>query len=257
MDIIKSQNSIIDFLNLLNKSSKEIKGISLLSIILLIYICNNLLDISINTIFALSISCIFIYYILYKEEYEINTNLNQETEYKLNILNSILTKRVLIQLNGKNINKRLITDSYLYLDPNIINLLYNVLEYNEYAPDIYFKILKYTNKLLQIKYEIPFVLAETCIGDYYNGKKIMKNSINFFHSMIYNIPRNKLVINKFNKLLKRFHILLKRILDYIKDICEKKNKEAGMTIYTRFIQNHDGPEDYLMYDDNDQDFQFF
>ena len=52
-----------------------------------------------------------------------------------------------------------------------------------------------------------------CVDNYDNAKKLMRNSLNFFHAMIYSIPRNKDITKKFNKSLKRFQLLLKRILD--------------------------------------------
>jgi hypothetical protein len=248
----------IDFIDLLNLSEKKYKFYVFLIVFISIYILIQY-NVDYHVFIYIIISVFFIYYNLTKEQGNAN-NFNIDMNYKISVLNSILFQSTTTIIKGKKQKIQIYVGrpSMLYTDPNITNLLYSCIEYNKYAPNKFFKVLKFINELLITQYEIDYVTINH-FGNYNNARKFSKNILNYFQSFIHVIPQPLPYKDKFNTSLKRLHLLIKRILDNIKIKAEEKEKGVPLNTKSRFIIDNDGPvfEDIKNKDIIQRDYEFF
>ena len=216
--------------NLLYEGSKELRSTYLLIFIVITYLFSNVFSLSISNIFGIILS-LFLIQELYLYENTIKEDINEDLMFKL-----------------KHINKTLKdSDSFLYLDPDLINLIYSIRDYEEYNPLIYKKVIITTNYILRILNDMNnldennrMVLKDP-ISDLKTAQKMVNLGSNYFHSFIYNLPNDTDYSKKYKNSMFRYRVLLKRIIDIMKNKCKEHNKDSVTTIYTKFIPDFEGP----------------
>lgn len=82
------------------------------------------------------------------------------------------------------------------------------------------------------------------------------NALNHFNSMIISLPSEPVIHSKHEKASKRLHLLLKRNLDDIKKIYDKKLKK-GLGFKSNIITDYDLPKPLNKYNDNKGTFDFY
>lgn len=186
---------------------------------------------------------------------------------------------ILDKLNYIRNSDEPVEDEFLYLDSEIIELLSNFkLDFYKYNKLSFENAVKATNNLLKLKADAEKELApqpkpinnnindldelnESLIqtetkAPLVNGYNVFeaaeiqyKLAINYIHSIIVNTPANPVLRDKFNIVVTKLNVLLKRNLDVIYR-AYMENKED----HQKPIANYDLYEPYIKYNDS---FNFF
>ncbi len=187
-------------------------------------------NITIASVFGFLIGILLIYYINELNNNSIN-NLNIILKYKLNNLFD--------SINNTIDNKKIKIPNYLYLDPNLINLLDLIKDFSVYNKKTYVEIVQCINNILYIRY----ISSNNTLHNIKFLFDIAQNNtytcLNYMESFIMNLPNEKTYIKKHNITKNKLQLLLKRNLDIIKKNLEEYNKRTGININTRFITNYD------------------
>jgi hypothetical protein len=186
---------------------------------------------------------------------------------------------ILDKLNYIRNSDEPVKDEFLYLDSEIIELLYNLkLDFYKYNKSAFENAIKAVNNLLKLRADSEKILApqpkpinnnindldelnESLIqtettAPLVNGYHVFeaaeiqyKLSINYIHSIIVNTPTNPVLRDKFNLVLTKLNVLLKRNLDIIYRAYMENKKD-----HQKPISHYDLYEPYIKYSDS---FNFF
>lgn len=175
-----------------------------------------------------------IFFVYFRMDYKRSTisNRNMEWKFKMNALNP--------------------RPQNFHMDPDLIDLFYNIREMRTYNSEAYMMSLKSADLLLKTK-------AELEVGVYHCKENIdlmrekANESLNHLQTMIFKSPIPKAVTIKLQKAMKTLQILLRRHIDDAVRICQKQYKAKGIDINTHFVYN-DGPREN---DKEFSDFNFF
>lgn len=171
--------------------------------------------------------------------------LNLDINKKYNILNILEN----IKLNNiKPISKK------LYNQSDLIDILFSVQDLYQYNPLVYDELMDNIDGFFYIQENI---FRNTKLTNYYyqiaESKK--DNIVNNFHSLIFSLPSNKFLTDKFNKTNKRLETILNNYLNEMYDKCTFDLMRNGYDIYKRKINK--GPKEYNNYPIKDENNNFF
>ena len=202
-------------------------------VVIVVYIITKI-DIKLNLLFALFISTIIIHYMISKDNV-LQKEFIDSKDTQLKFLNELLfyekDKYVTSVINDNfNINPPF-EQSYLYLNPLIIEFFYNTKENSQYNLSNYISSLRAINSLLEINYQMSIHL-ENPFQNYKTMQKLYHDALNNYHSIIYSLPSNKVVYKKFNNSMKILQSLLLKHMNDAKIICKIKNNREDNNIYT-------------------------
>lgn len=233
-------------IDLLYNGSKELRSTYLLIFIVITYLFSDIFSLSISSIFGILLS-LFLIQELYLYDSTIKNDKNKDLMKKLDYLNTTLKE----------------SESFLYLDPDIINLLYSVKDYEQYNSLIYRKVIVTTNYILRLVNDMSNVdennnmIMKDPVSDLKTAQKLVNIGSNYFHSFIYNLPNDTDYSTKYKNSLFRYRLLLKRIIDTMKIKCREHISNSKTTIYTKFIPNFEGPRSHEGNEDNEGNFNWF
>lgn len=243
--------------NIVSRSSKESQLYYLSILVFLSFLFSTTIKLDISSVFGIIVSIYIIYEI---SNYEKNNDddINIKLEKKLNYLDKVLEQSLKTQKTTVGLRKdsyiegtETSTDikSYLYLDPNLINLLYSIRDYELYSEIVFGRVLRSVNFMLKLKNDM---LMKTPDGDialqdvarnFQAASGFGRQSMNYFNSFIYSLPPNTYYQKKQAEAMKRFQLLIKRNTDEMKVIYEKQNKNKPVTRKSVFIGNeYNGPK---------------
>ena len=243
-DVGQSSQIIIDNFNKLIKSNANIytiiDNIPKYNKLYYIFIFIGILffttryDIKLNFILGILLSVILIHYLISKDNV-LQDNFIEDKDLQLRFLNNLLfdyrEKYVTSVINDNfNINPPF-DQSYLYLNPLIIQFFYNTRENSQYNLSNYVNSLSKINEILGLSFQMNIGL-ENPYQNYKTLKKLYNDALNSYHSIIYSIPSDKIVYKKFNNSLKILQSLLIKHLDDARVICKLKNNEEEINIDT-------------------------
>jgi hypothetical protein len=126
-----------------------------------------------------------------------------------------------------------------HMDPDLINLYYNIRDFRTLNTEAYDQSLIAVDNMLKIVSEIE-------AGVYHCSENLdividqMNKAMNHLHTTIYKMPIPKIVEMKYMQSLQALHIILRRHVDRMVDICQRQYKKRGIDINTHFVYN-DGP----------------
>jgi hypothetical protein len=139
----------------------------------------------------------------------------------------------------ENIRSRSKLD-YLYLDANMITLLYSLIDFYDYSPSNFQMLLKCINNLLHIRNDLEFLGPIDRPADHFEiAQSLVQKAMNYLETFQIVIPKNSVTNKLLTDALSRMNILLKRNLDIIVQICNKDAKE-NLSANTRFISYYNG-----------------
>lgn len=147
-----------------------------------------------------------------------------DNQKKLDFLNSIIHNN-----NEEPFN----TESYLDLDPKIVDFYYNNRWYIDYNLTAYRKSLEASNNLLKIVYNLRNNLMNHPEQLYENAYMIYKEALNNLHSSIYKMVSQSMNNSIFNDnliILKK--ILHKHIFDIQKNVIKCGYNKYGINIWS-------------------------
>lgn len=228
--LIKSNENIYSIISSIPNNKKIIYVFISFGIILFI----TKYDVRLNLILGLLLSVIVIYYLISKDSTLIE-NFIENKDLQLKFLNNLLfyekDKYVNSVINDDfNINPPF-EQSYLYLNPLIVEFYYNVREYSQYNLSNYIRSLHKINEILGICYQMNVGL-ENPYQNYVNVKKLYKDALNIYQCIIHSLPSDATTYNKFNKSLKVLQSLLVTHVNNARTICKIKNSKEDININT-------------------------
>lgn len=189
-------------------------------------------DVRLNLILALFIGYLIIWYIY--EKNRITDNIEEEQQKSK--LGSIIPKPKKLK-------------SY----DDVLDLIFSVQDFYRYNPQAYEELIDNIDAFFVI-YEKIFITQYLCEDNYQIADSKKQNALNSLHSMIYQLPNNKIMTDKLNRAHKRLETLLNRYLNEIHDKCREKIIKRGRDINTRAINT--GPKEYNTYFNVDKDFTY-
>ena len=163
-----------------------------------------------NEIFILLVSVIVVYMLSYNN-YSSFLKFTFTKNNELNFLNNIM-------YNGQKVIKGDILNfgdnnglyqkkSYLYYDPLISSLMYNIKEYTQENIQSYSNCLRNINSLLKLSFESKNI-SHSFLENFQSVIIEKNKALNELSSMIYLIPTSTITYEKFNKSIKVLHELL-------------------------------------------------
>lgn len=164
--------------------------------------------------------------------------------YEKNKLSSKLSRK---DINQIYINNRL--DS-LYIDSNMIEFLYSIVNLSEYNDHEYYLLLKGTNNILKLRNEIEeYYNANNKFPDNINQMMesalfLRSNTINNMHNFIYSVPKTNMMYNYINDLIKRYMILISRNTDKIYEYVLQNRKLIGINTESNLALNYNNVKPY-------------
>ena len=203
-------------------------------IIFLIYNFVSKLTIRLNDILIFIICIVLIYFLIIKD-YTQFIEYTQQKKSQLNFLHKLMfnTKNYNYQKYNNIIIKPTSTNekTYLYLNPNLVQLFYNLRQYSQFNISAYINSLIHCNNVIAIEYQNQLGINNIYLN--YQVAIIEKNSaLNEFNSLIYLLPSTELAYKKFNKSIIILHELLNKHIYNIAFLSKNKNKINDITIDT-------------------------
>jgi hypothetical protein len=202
-------------------------------LIAIIYNFINRLNIRLNEILTF-LFCVLIIYLLVKRDY---TEFIKYTQYKksqLNFLHKLIFNNkdweyakhnsVFIKPTGDD-------KSYLYLNPVIVELFYNIREYSQYNISSYINSIIHCNNVIAIEYQSKIGLDR----DYMNYEMAIeetKKALNELSAIIYNLPLTKSSYSKLNDSVKILHGLLNKHIQNIGELFKNDNKVNDINMFS-------------------------
>lgn len=162
---------------------------------------------------------IFFIYFRIDQKRSTVSSLNKELQFRMNSLNP--------------------RPQNFHMDPDLINLFYNIREFRAYNTEAYTHSLKSADLLLKTKAELE-VGVYHCKENLDLMQEMQKESLNHLQTIIFKSPIPKAVTVKLQRALNALQVLLRRHIDDAVRICQKQYKQRGIDINTHFVYN-DGP----------------
>lgn len=238
--------------------SRELKLIYLVIFVFLTYVFSYVFPITISTIFGLCLS-VFLIQELFIFNKDIQNDSNKELKQKLDYLNMVMDQGIIRQRTDIGLRKDTYApgfepssdiSSYLYLEPNLINLLYSVKDYETYSGVLYGKVLRTTNYVLKLSYDIQLknennkTVIKNCAQHYKAAQKLINVGTNYFNAFVCSLPTYTYYGEKFKNSLFRYRLLMRRVSDKMKKACLEQQKQEGINISTIHISEFDEPSPY-------------
>lgn len=250
--------------SILSLGSKELRLSYLAIAILVTYIFSAVFQLSLTSIFGIVASLYIIH-----EVYEFFANKtderNMSIKEKLDFLNMVLEQNTQEQYTLLGLRRNTYIKgsesvsqigSYLYLDPDMVNLLYSVKEFEQYNDESYANVIRLTNYVLKLLDDMRRIVSNSnkdiplgdCPSSYVAAQKLENTACNYFHSFVYSLPVNPLYRDRYMQALQRYRLLMKRVLIEMREICVKQADANGVNASTPFISRFEGLRDYAPVD---------
>jgi hypothetical protein len=203
-------------------------------VVLLIYAFLKNREIRLNEIFIFLIS-ILVIYLLIQKDYVNFLNFTDEKKIQIKFLEKLMFQTKNFEtaiiggesISGSNINSKI---SYLYYDPIIIEFYYNIRDVIKYDISSFINSLLHTNNLLRLSYQSN-ILKENLKDNYEQAIIEKKKSLNSLSYLIFNMPVNNILNNRYKDSLNILHTRLNGHINNMeilfKDITLQKNKDTS------------------------------
>ena len=193
-------------------------------IIFIIFNFTTRFNIKINHIFAIIISCSIIYFLL-RYDYFSFINYTTTKKMELKFLNKLLFENTKWDtVNNSNITDpfKLFKKSYLYLNPVLVDLFYNIREYIQYNSFSYINSLIHCNNVIEFDFN-----SKNGLNNKYENYEIAinesKKAINELNSIIYKLPVSIETNKKFSDTINKLHGLLNTHIKNIANVFKDSN----------------------------------
>ena len=193
----------------------------------------NFKTIGLNIILALILAVIYIMYIHSKSETEV---LHEEREKELKH-DSIKPK----------------PEEFEGLD-DIVNFVYSIQDMYDFNPLSFEEMIDNIDALLKIRNLLKRGV-KNCDYYYQIAESKKNNALNAFHSIIFQLPTSKLLIDKLTRAHKRMETVLNRYINELYDLCYYDLVKQGYHIERRAINL--GPKEHNHYFDKDFTYQIY
>jgi hypothetical protein len=192
------------------------------------------LKIRLNEIMTFLISIVLIY-ILFKKDYSEFIKYTNVKKTELDFLHKLV-------FNDVDIKYAKLTDiflkpsgdekSYLYLNPLIVKLFYNLRNYSQENVSSYVNSIIHCNNVIGLYYQSTIGVNRTYLN-YELAIDETKKALNDYNSFIYTIQHSKKNYNKLEDSIKILHSLLNKHISDMAVIFKNENKMGEMSIDKR------------------------
>lgn len=117
--------------------------------------------------------------------------------------------------------------NYLYLDANLVNLLYSIYDFKKLAPEIYERLLGICDNFLHLRSDFDTGVLADMPEQYANACILANKAVNQMHAFVYSI-NNQTVYKLFDTAFQRLRIILRRQLDIMRSIALAKPQPNGL-----------------------------
>lgn len=161
---------------------------------------------------------IAISFVIFSQDKQVSqkSDLNRELELKLQLLDKDIPL-------------------YFHVDPDMINLFFSIKDFKQYNPQSFIQSMKTTDNVLRLKTDFEKTLQNP-IETFEIAQSMSQKSLNYMQSFIISLPSSKVTNTKFQYVLERHHVLLKRNLDYMFERCKELTSDINIT--TKFITDY-------------------
>ena len=210
-------------------------------LIIIIYALFRGRDIRVNEIFVFLV-CVLLIYMLSNHDYNSFIKFTRTKKDELKFLNNIMfngTKTIkgdILNFEGENGHQ--LKKSFIYYDPYITSLMYNLREYTQHNIQSYSSCLQHINAVLKISFESSDI-SHNFYENYQSMIMQKKRALNELTSSIYSIQTTSITYEKFKKSITLLHQLLNaHILKVSKIFIDKvsTNEEQDGFIPKDFFQ---------------------
>jgi len=221
-------------------------------IIIIVYAFFKNRDIRLNEIFVFLI-CLVIIYILAQRNYNDFFKFTKIKHNEIKFLNNIMFDGIKT-MKGEfsefsDIDTSNLKKSYLYYDPLIISLMYNLKSYIQFNIQSYSSCLFHINDFLKLCYQANDLTNN--LVENYESLIILKNkSLNELSTLIYSIPTSTMTYNKLQSSVNLLHELLNRHIDVVSKLFQDKvsydiNSDAyiPLDIFEKHKETYIAPND--------------
>ena len=125
-----------------------------------------------------------------------------------------------------------IEQSYLYLNPLIVEFFYDIREFSQYNISAYVNSILHTNNVMKLHQDITQGLQ----NPYANldlAKEEVSKSLNSLESIIYKLPITDVTNTKYKKSVDTLQSILTKYIIEIEQICQRQNKKNGYNVLTK------------------------
>lgn len=137
---------------------------------------------------------------------------------------------------------------------DIIDFVFSIQDWYNYNPQAYEEMTGNLEMFFELYTQIK--LGSQFCDQYYQLAEVRKqNALNALHSMIYTIPTDKVVMDKFNRAHRRLDTLLTAYQNKMYNACQYSLLKDGYNINRSVINK--GPKEYNVYDDKNFTYQFY
>lgn len=145
----------------------------------------------------------------------------------------------------------------LYIDSNMIEFLYSIINLYEYNDSEYYLLLKGTNNILKLRneietyYELNKVYPDNINQMMETVLLLRSNTINNMHNFIYSVPKTNMMYKYINQIINRYMVLISRNTDKIYAYVLDNRKLKGVNTESNLALSYNNVK---AYDNNNTDF---
>ena len=226
-------------------------------IVFLLYSFINRLNIRLNEILSFIICTLLIYFLI-KKDYTQFIEYTQVKKNQLNFLHKLMfnSKNFDYEKQDNKIIKPVGTTekSYLYLNPVIVELFYNLRNYSQLNISSYINSLIHCNNVIALDYQSKLGLVNVYLN-YDVAVEESNKALNEYNSIIYSLPSAKVSYKKFNDSIKVLHGLLNKHISNMGTLFKNKNKITDITISSMPDNFYDNEHNVKSNDMNTRDYK--
>lgn len=178
------------------------------------------------------------------------TDFNKITLNKLNKIQNQVNSVIVQQLQRNNIPlpQKDIDDifkrnklNYLYIDANMIHFIDSILPLAEYNPREFFLLVKGTNNILRLRYELENFYEKNGIYPENTSQMLeealllKRNTVNNINNFIYTVPKTSIMFKYVQDISERYLIHINRNIDVIYSAYKQNIQNNGINANTVFV----------------------
>lgn len=197
-------------------------------IIAILFFLFSFYEIKLNHILVLLLSILIIGYLIQKDFGDFNhyTSLKKD---QLKFLNQLCFDgqnwRNFGPKNDMNI-KPMVKESYLYLNPLIVEFFFNIREFTQYNMSAYVDCVLHVNHVIKLHQDIKQGL-ENPFANVDLAKEEIASALNSLESIIYKLPVSVVSNDKYSHSVKILQSILTKYTIEMEQMCQRINKKRG------------------------------
>ncbi len=137
---------------------------------------------------------------------------------------------------------------------DIVDFLFSIQDFHSYNPLAYEEMMNNLDIFFSLYSEINNG-TKFCDQYYQIAKSKKENALNALHSMIFTLPTDRVMTDKFNRAHKRLNTILTKYLDELYGVCKLSLIKNGYNMYRTALNT--GPEEYNKYDNKDFTYKIY